>query len=141
MKPLFLAAAEALLILATGVNAASAQDTSLQRTGAMEYRISCAACHGEDARGAGPLASVLKVRPTDLTQLSKNNQGSFPFLKLVQIIDGRTQVSGHGTREMPSFGGRYQEQIGQAYGPYGTETFIRARILELVYYLNTIQKE
>jgi len=141
MKPLLLAAAATLTILATGINPASAQDTSLQATGAMEYRISCAACHGTDGRGAGPLATVLKVRPTDLTQLSKNNHGAFPFLNVVKVIDGRTEVAGHGSREMPSFGGRYQEESEQAYGLYGSETVVRARIFELVYYLQTIQKE
>jgi mono/diheme cytochrome c family protein len=142
MKPHALAAG-VLFTLATftAMNTASAQDTSLQATGAMEYRISCATCHGQDGRGGGPLSSVLKTKPTDLTQLSKNNHGAFPFLKILQIIDGRVEISAHGTREMPAFGGRYEEEIGQTYGPFGSETVVRARILELVYYLQTLQKE
>jgi mono/diheme cytochrome c family protein len=141
MKRYALAVGTLFILAFTATKAVSAQDTSLQATGAMEYRISCATCHGQDGRGEGPLASVLKTKPTDLTQLSKNNHGAFPFLKILQIIDGRAEIGAHGTRDMPAFGGRYEEEAGQAYGPYGGETVVRARILELVYYLQTIQKE
>ena len=57
-----------------------------------------------------------------------------------QVIDGRALVSGHGARDMPVWGNRYQEDIGNTYGPYGGEQAVRARVLELVYYIQSIQK-
>ena len=49
--------------------------------GKIEYQSKCASCHGNDAKGDGPIADQLKIRPADLTQLAKKNGGlsaSFP---------------------------------------------------------------
>ena len=62
-------------------------------------------------------------------------------MQVFQVIDGRSLVSGHGTREMPIWGRRYQEEVGEKYGPYGGEIAIRARVLELVYYIQSIQTQ
>jgi mono/diheme cytochrome c family protein len=118
----------------------AAQEVSIRTAGADEFRISCTVCHGEGGQGGGPLAKLLTVKPADLTKLSQRNSGRFPLDQMLQIIDGRTQVSGHGTREMPVWGSRYEAEIGKEYGPYGNEAIVRARILELTYYLQTIQK-
>ena len=72
--------------------------------GKMEYSSSCAACHGENGKGNGVLASVLKVPPADLTTLSRRNDGHFPLAAVIEIIDGRTLIAAHGTREMPIWG-------------------------------------
>ena len=109
--------------------------------GAIEFRMSCAVCHGKEARGDGPLAHVLTVKPTDLTNLSKRNKGQFPSEAVVETIDGRTQISAHGTREMPVWGTRYEAEVGRQYGPYGSETVVKTRILELVHYLQSIQEK
>jgi len=106
---------------------------------ANEYRNSCAVCHGEDGRGDGNLVNFLNVKPTDLTKLTDNNHGEYPFLKVFQVVDGRSMVSGHGTRDMPVWGKRYVEEMGETYGPYGGEAAVRARILDLVYYIQSIQ--
>jgi mono/diheme cytochrome c family protein len=45
--------------------------------GKSEYLSSCGSCHGNDAKGKGPLADQLKVAPADLTQLAKKNGGVF----------------------------------------------------------------
>jgi mono/diheme cytochrome c family protein len=105
-----------------------------------EYRASCQSCHGTSGQGDGPVAPSLKVKPSDLTTLSKRNDGKFPFLKVFQTIDGRAIVPAHGTRDMPIWGQRYSQDIGEKYGPYGGETAIRARLLELVYYIQSIQR-
>lgn len=105
-----------------------------------EYMNSCAVCHGASGRGDGNLVNFLTVKPTDLTKLSANNDGKFPFLEVFQVVDGRTQVGGHGERDMPVWGSRYQEDIGETYGPYGGEAAVRARVLELVYYIQTLQE-
>lgn len=113
--------------------------------GADEYRISCMSCHGVGGKGDGAMAKFLTIKPTDLTSLAKNNggqypgikAGTYPFLRIFQIIDGRTVVSGHGERPMPVWGNRYQIRD---LGPAGThEREVRARILELVYYIQSIQ--
>jgi len=74
----------------------------------MEYQSSCAACHGIDAKGAGPVSKELKTPPTDLTVLSKKNNGVFPYDMVYQVIDGRNStIASHGTHEMPIWGYRF----------------------------------
>ena len=72
--------------------------------GKIEYLSSCAACHGEDGRGDGILASILKVPPADLTTLARRNGGYFPLTAVTEIIDGRTLIAAHSMREMPIWG-------------------------------------
>lgn len=61
----------------------------------------CAVCHGADAKGGGPAATALKVPPTDLTLLSKNNGGKYPALKVTAIIHGESSLPAHGSKDMP----------------------------------------
>ena len=69
------------------------------------YKAYCAACHGNDGKGGGPMAQSLKVRPTDLTHISSRNGGKFPLAKIEHVISGEQEVpAGHGTREMPLWG-------------------------------------
>jgi mono/diheme cytochrome c family protein len=138
MRPHLLLGGALLAVAVIGVPAAFAQHVTI---GAIEYRMSCAVCHGEDARGDGPLTQLLTVKPTDLSKLAKRNNGQFPTDRVVETIDGRMQVSGHGTREMPVWGTRYAAEVGRDYGPYGSETVVKTRILELVHYLQTIQEK
>jgi mono/diheme cytochrome c family protein len=108
---------------------ASAQDD----VGKMQYQASCAACHGMDAKGDGPVSNELKTRPADLTVLAKNNNGVFPYDKVYQMIDGRnTTVVSHGTREMPIWGYRF--------GPVQAYRF-KARVLAVIDYIKTLQEK
>ncbi|HEX2592312.1 MAG TPA: cytochrome c, partial [Rhizomicrobium sp.] len=52
-----------IAILWTGHSAALAQDSTIVSAGAVEFFNSCSACHGTDARGSGPIANSLKVKP------------------------------------------------------------------------------
>ncbi len=124
------------LIVASLTIAASAQTNEL---GQQEYMDACAVCHGVDARGHGEFANYLTVSPADLTKLSKNNDGVFPYLHVFQTIDGRTFVQGHGS-QMPIWGNTYSREIGDTAGPYGPELIIRARITALVDYLESLQE-
>jgi hypothetical protein len=103
--------------------------------------MSCAVCHGKDAHGDGPLAKLLTIKPADLTKLTIRNKGQFPSEMVAETIDGRTQVSGHGTREMPVWGARYETQVAREYGPYGSESVVKTRIAALVHYLESIQEK
>ena len=116
----------------------AAQEMEIIVGGEIEYQNSCAVCHGVDGKGQGPMGSVLTVRPADLTVLSKKNSGTFPFWRTYRTIDGREEVRGHGTREMPLWGDRFRSQAG------GNDTGSRAqaagRLLGLVFYLQHIQE-
>lgn len=107
-----------------------------------EFRNSCASCHGTDGKGAGFLTRLFRgVNPGDLTQLSKNNEGVFPLDKVVEIVDGRKEVAAHGERKMPVWGDRYMAESMTRHGPGPTNEFVvRNRVLELVYYLQSIQE-
>jgi mono/diheme cytochrome c family protein len=112
--------------------------------GADEYRTSCLACHGADGRGNGPTAQYLKVKPSDLTKISKNNGGSFPFAKIMRIIDGRDKKASirlHGSA-MPLWGSRYRyEAVLSGENPGYSELLAGIRILKLVIYIQSIQQK
>jgi mono/diheme cytochrome c family protein len=65
----------------------------------------CAVCHGAMGRGDGPAAAALAKRPTDLTQLSRQNAGKFPGGQVVRFINGSDEIPAHDTRDMPIWGG------------------------------------
>jgi mono/diheme cytochrome c family protein len=59
----------------TGLNASVlAQDLDAGKT---EYLAGCAACHGIDGKGKGPLSADLKTAPADLSIIAKRNGGVF----------------------------------------------------------------
>lgn len=109
----------------------ASQDPGAIASGKLEFQTSCAVCHGNNAAGSGPMAAVLKVAPADLTVLAKNNNGTFPFLRVIETIDGRYDTLAHGGRDMPIWGIRYRENQDPA--------LARARILDLTLYLESIQ--
>ncbi len=108
--------------------------------GSEEYRISCLNCHGVGGQGDGPMTGLMTQKPTDLTVLAKNNQGEYPFLRVYQTIDGRVAVPSHGEREMPIWGVRYLVEDAARYGGFGGEDVVRAKILQLVYYIQQLQQ-
>jgi mono/diheme cytochrome c family protein len=108
--------------------------------GSDEYRIACLNCHGAEGKGDGPMADLLTKKPSDLTVLAKTNGGEYPFLDVYHIIDGRVTVPGHGEREMPIWGARYAEEDYERYGTaFGSEDVVRGRILQIVYFIQTLQ--
>src|ERR1700733_1619419 len=52
----------------------------------------CASCHGADAKGDGPMAKSLKVKPSDLTRIAARNGGTFPLMRIERIISGEEQL-------------------------------------------------
>ncbi len=113
-----------------------AQQEEVAKAGRPTYEQYCAVCHGREGKGDGGAANLLTVKPADLTQLSKNNNGVFPFWRVYGIIDGRQEVKGHGTREMPFWGAEFRAEAGT--NP-AAQSQVRGRILELVYYLEFSQ--
>ncbi|MEO0622333.1 MAG: cytochrome c [Pseudomonadota bacterium] len=113
--------------------------------GRREYVSNCAICHGMDAHGEGPYGMFLKAPPKDLSRLAAENGGVFPFEELYRTIDGRADVALHGPREMPVWGWEYNEEARRRYAPMlgeeQVETYVTRRILALIRYLESIQRE
>lgn len=141
IRPLRLIAVSAWLgvVLATRAWPVAAADQAVIEAGRQEFQRSCAACHGKDARGQGPMADLLRTPPPDLTALARRNGGRFPLRRVLEIIDGRRLPRAHGPREMPIWGDRFHEEAAEVYGPQGAGPIVRLRLLQLVFYLQSIQ--
>jgi hypothetical protein len=113
-----------------------ADDPPLVQTfgGGNDFRVYCSSCHGASGKGDGPIASSLRRRPADLTQLTKQNDGTFPADRVFKSIDGRIPVPGHGGPDMPVWG----DVFAASRESQGAEN-VKARIESLVKYLETIQ--
>src|SRR5271169_5952231 len=97
------------------------------------YKTYCAVCHGQDGKGKGPAAGALKVPPTDLTTLSKNNGGKYPSLKVAAAIRGEGNLPAHGTKEMPVWGQLFWTIS------HGHETEVQQRVVNLNKYIESLQ--
>ena len=114
---------------AVGASAAVAQDV-----GAGLYASYCAACHGDSAKGDGDMANVMTIPSPNLTLLAKNNDGVYPLLDVIHIIDGRTGVRSHGG-VMPVFGTAFSADGPSEADPYGSVLVSRGRVLSVATYL------
>ena len=97
------------------------------------YKAYCAVCHGGDGKGGGPAAPAMKVPPTDLTLLSKNNGGKYPSLRVVSSINGETSLPAHGSREMPVWGQLFWSMS------HGHEGEVQQRAVNITKYIETLQ--
>lgn len=130
-KALGIAVTASALLFATG----AAADEGVEAAGKKRFMDYCGVCHGADAKGSGPFAKMLTKQPSDLTVLSKNNGGTFPFDRVFETIDGRDTVGGaHGTKEMPIWGGEWKGSSVAA------ETALRGQILEMIIFLRSVQQ-
>ncbi|MGB8857355.1 MAG: cytochrome c [Burkholderiales bacterium] len=109
--------------------------------GKKEFEANCAGCHGVKAKGDGPFKPYLNKIAPDLTVLTKNNGGAFPFARVYETIDGTSEASVHGTRDMPIWGTVYKIKAGEYYGDvdYVPDYFVRSRVLALIDYINRLQ--
>jgi hypothetical protein len=97
----------------------------------------CAPCHGLDGRGHGPTSTALKTQPSDLTQLSKDNHGSFPGTHVVAVLKfGVQNDPSHGSKAMPVWGPALQKLDNPG---SGNQDFEALRINNLVKYVETLQ--
>src|ERR1039457_4514717 len=137
-----------LILTSISVSTIAFAQQKLTDFGEREFENSCADCHGMGASGKGVLAGNLKVAPPDLTLLTKNNGGVFPVERIFAVIDRRTQIASHGSRDMPIWGTRYAVNAAEhiVSVPYvgvppNLEAYIRTRILNLINYLRRIQQK
>ncbi len=132
-----------LLVAATALGAATASAGATPKaqsypSGAELFQEHCATCHGAEGTGNGPMAQVLKIPPTDLTQISIRAGGTFPADRIVEVIRYGGGMAAHGTTAMPVWGKVFSSaggggKIGGAYS--------RRAVVELKRYLETIQKK
>ena len=97
----------------------------------------CATCHGASGTGDGPLTEMITSKVPDLTKISMQNDGEFPMLDVIHIIDGRTGLRGHGG-PMPTYGAVFASESFDA--EFGSVIYTRAKILSLAYFLESIQE-
>jgi len=120
--------------------------------GKAEFQSSCASCHGMDGKGKGPVSEQLKVPPSDLTILAKNNNGVFPTNAVYETIYGSKTIAAHGIREMPIWGERFNPIMNLPHSVDPTydaldpsrgsrEVVVRTRILAVIDYLSRIQQK
>jgi cytochrome c1 len=95
----------------------------------------CAACHGKDGKGDGPVAIALKARPTDLTILARQHAGKFPSMQVAKAITGEAGISAHGSKEMPIWGPVFMSMSHQH------ESEAHLRVANLTEYIKSLQQK
>ena len=132
------------LLFSLGGTSALEQAAQL-KLGEHEYMNNCAACHGADAKGGGPVAAVLSIKPNDLTKISKKFSGKFPAEHIYKVIDGREMINPHGDTNMPVWGHRYMsvahKKAESVPHELDTQALVFGRITSLVGYLESIQTD
>ena len=104
-------------------------------SGQQMFDTYCAVCHGKDGRGNGPASAALKKAPSDLTQIARRHNGSFPEIDVQQVISGQFTVTAHGTRDMPVWGDLFRSLDG------GSASIGQLRVDNLTNYLKTLQRK
>lgn len=102
------------------------------------FQTFCAACHGMDAQGNGPMSGVLTVEPPDLTALAQSNGGVFPVFDVVRQIDGRDPMMAHGG-DMPVFGALFDFPDGSIKSESGQPIITAQPIADVAAWLEAIQ--
>lgn len=97
------------------------------------YTSYCAVCHGKDGKGNGPAAEALKVPPTNLTMLSKQNGGKYPDMKVASAIRGDSNLPAHGSKDMPVWGKLFSSMS------HGHEAEVQQRVSNLSQYIEGMQ--
>jgi mono/diheme cytochrome c family protein len=98
--------------------------------GRVLYSRYCSSCHGVEADGHGPVASVLTHVPSDLRHLGDRFGKPLGADRLARRIDGREEMAAHGPRDMPVWGERFRVIEGG----------VDPRIRTIVSWLETIQQ-
>jgi len=133
-----------LLVLASVLLPVACQSQpTYMPSGEQTYKQYCAACHGADAKGHGPVASVLTTPPPDLTTLAKSHSGKFPYDYVSSVLEFGTASSrnivsdyaypAHSSSDMPTWGPIFQYYDKQS------ERVVQQRIKNICDYLASLQ--
>jgi mono/diheme cytochrome c family protein len=104
-------------------------------SGKQMFKDYCAACHGPDARGRGPVTATLAKHAPDLTTLAKRHSGAFPREYVSNVLRFGKGFSSHGSFDMPVWGPLFQSLDNY------NEASVRQRIKNLCDYLDSIQEK
>ncbi len=126
----------ALFIAAMCATPTLAQDVS---EGQDIYETYCAACHGIDADGRGPMSGIMTIQPTNLKRLTAENDGIFPAERVVRRIDGRDPLVAHGS-PMPVFGDFFEGEFSSMQLPNGMPVLASTPVIDLTSYILAIQE-
>ena len=137
LLPLLLAAAACTHVGTAGDPARQATRADLGRQLFVKH---CASCHGDDARGGGPAGAKLNPKPTDLTQIAKRNGGSFPYMRVYGVIDGREPYVAHSSSGtgMPIWANVFTQSAAM---DINDRSAVEGRIMLLTGYLESIQQK
>lgn len=127
-----------VLSLAVALSASATLADGDAATGEALYDRYCAACHGAEATGHGPMRAVLTVQPSDLTALSAGNDGVFPMERVVKRIDGRDPLVAHGS-QMPVYGDFFDGDGASLRTESGQPVITSTPVADLVAYLQNLQ--
>ena len=101
-------------------------------SGAEMYNTYCASCHGKEGRGDGPAASAFKNPPTDLTALKAKNNGKYPEMEVMSVLQwGPKTTAAHGSKDMPVW--------GTLFSSLGDQGQTRQRLYNLAKYVESLQ--
>ena len=106
-----------------------------EQPGQALYLRYCAACHGRQGRGDGPVAPALGEKPTDLTQLAATHGEEFPLQAVVDAIDGTRTLRAHGVSEMPVWGEVFRPDSASPQ----QKVVARRKIVPIADYLRSLQ--
>ena len=102
--------------------------------GRILYMQHCASCHGVDGKGQGAVSKNFREPLPDLTAIQRK-EGKFPGTKIKLVIAGEvgeTEITAHGTREMPVWGKVFRDARGQDRS--------RLDVYSLMKYIESIQE-
>lgn len=136
------AAGSAMIVLVAGLLAGCA-GLETSDVGQELFETKCVPCHGMSGKGDG----THFTKGADLTTLAKRNGGVFPAQRVYDIIDGRLEVSAHGSRLMPTWGEEFLADAHKQSGDTSAESFtfresqVQAKIQALVDFLSRLQEK
>lgn len=126
------------VLLATAAHSSRAEALSNELAqGRNFYMQYCASCHGAAGDGNGPASRALKDQPADLRKLGERFGMPLPAARIARYIDGRNEVTAHGSRTMPVWGERFGEIYEAKGSPAGD---LQDRIAKIIFFLNSIQE-
>lgn len=102
------------------------------------FMKNCAVCHGENAKGEGPMARSMVKAPKDLTLISVRHGDKFPKAKIMSIIDGyaKAELTAPG---MPEFGDLLKGDNVPFDSGDGVQVPTPRKLVALLEYIETLQ--
>ena len=130
------------LTVAAAMLLAACQSTPQQQVASLSgpelYQKLCSSCHGVDAKGHGPVASLIKTGVPDLTLIAHRDGGEFPIEDVRRTIDGRWDRRAHGARDMPVWGWQLYDTAED--DDTAQRASVDSMIDRLVEYLRSVQQ-